>query len=69
MQSRLQSLWEAWVNILIGFSINYAANMIILPLFGFNISAGDNFLLGIIYTLISLVRSYTIRRYFNKEKR
>lgn len=65
MQSKLQSLWEAWVNILIGFSVNFIANMLILPLFGFNITVGDNLIIGVIYTLISLARSYAIRRWFN----
>lgn len=64
-QSKLGSLYEALINILIGFSINFAANMLIFPHFGFHISAGSNFLLGCIYTVISLVRSYVIRRWFN----
>lgn len=64
-QTRLGSLYEALINIVIGFSINFAANMLIFPLFGFHISAGSNFALGCIYTGISLVRSYVIRRWFN----
>jgi len=67
MQSKLQSFWEAWVNILIGFSINFLANMLILPLFGFNITVGDNLIIGVIYTLISLARSYAVRRWFNRK--
>lgn len=65
MQSRLGSLYEALMNIVIGFSINYFANMLIFPLFGFHIGAGANFIMGCIYTVISLVRSYVIRRWFN----
>lgn len=64
-QTRLGSLYEALINIVIGFTINFAANMLIFPLFGFHISAGSNFVLGCIYTVISLVRSYVIRRWFN----
>lgn len=64
-QSRRGSLYEAVINIVVGFSINYFANLLIFPLFGFDISAKANFLLGCIYTVISLVRSYVIRRYFN----
>lgn len=64
-QTRLGSLYEALINIAIGFSINFAANLLIFPLFGFHISAGSNFLMGCIYTAISLVRSYVIRRWFN----
>jgi len=64
-QTRLGSLIEAIINTVIGFSINYCANLMIFPLFGFHITPGANFLMGCIYTVISVVRSYTIRRWFN----
>jgi len=67
MQSIKRSWLESWSNIAIGFSINYLANILILPLFGFtSLTAGKNIILGIIYTGISLLRSFCIRRYFNK---
>jgi len=65
-QSKWHSFIEAWVNIFIGFSVNYVANLLIFPLFGFHISLAANFLMGLIYTAISLIRSYLIRRYFNR---
>lgn len=65
MQSKLGSLLEALVNVLIGFSINYIANLLIFPLFGMEISLSDNLLLGAIYTAISIARSYVVRRWFN----
>ena len=64
-QTKLGSLYEALINIVIGFTINYTANLLIFPLFGFHISHSANFLMGGIYTVISLVRSYVIRRWFN----
>jgi len=64
-QSRIGSLIEAFVNILIGYGINFTANMFIFPLFGMHISMRNNFILGLIYTVISVIRSYTIRRFFN----
>lgn len=64
-QTRLGSLIEAIINVLIGFSINFGANMLIFPLFGFHITPGANFALGLIYTVISVVRSYAVRRWFN----
>ena len=54
------------MNILIGFSINFTANMLILPLFGFStLTFEKNFMIGILYTVISLMRSFMIRRWFN----
>lgn len=64
-QSKLGSLYESLFNVLIGFAINYIANFLILPLYGFHISAGDNFTMGLIYTAISIARQYAIRRWFN----
>jgi hypothetical protein len=64
-QTKIGSFAEAWANILVGFSVNYTANLLIFPLFGFHISLEANFLMGLIYTAISLVRSYVLRRYFN----
>lgn len=64
-QTRLGSLIEAVINVVIGFGINFTANMFIFPLFGFHITPGANFVLGMIYTLISVVRSYAVRRWFN----
>lgn len=65
-QSKKRSFAEAWINIAIGFGINFTANMLIFPLFGWHISASQNLWLGVIYTLISLVRSYCIRRWMNR---
>lgn len=58
---------EAWSNIFIGFSINYIANILILPLFGFrSLTPGKNLIIGVIYTGISLLRTFFIRRWFNR---
>lgn len=64
-QSRLGSLYEALINVVIGFTINYIANLLVFPLFGFHITLSDNLLMGLIYTVISIARSYAIRRWFN----
>ena len=64
-QTRLSSFIEAIINVAIGFVINFTANMFIFPLFGFHITPGANLLMGLIYTLISVVRSYAVRRWFN----
>ena len=65
-QSQLGSFIEAWANIIIGFAINFTANLIILPMFGFsNLTARVAFEIGLVFTVISLVRSYVLRRVFN----
>jgi hypothetical protein len=64
-QSKIDSVIESITNIMIGFTINFTANMFIFPLFGWSISITQNIALGACYTAISLVRSYAIRRAFN----
>lgn len=65
MQSRMGSFIEACMNVLIGFFINFGANFIIFPLFGWELSLSDNLKVGAIYTVISIARGYAIRRWFN----
>ena len=64
-QTRLGSLIEACINVAIGFWINFAANLVILPLFGWQVTVTQNLALGAIYTGISIARSYAVRRWFN----
>jgi hypothetical protein len=64
-QTRMGSFAEAWANIAVGFGINFAANLAVLPLFGLPVTAGDAFWIGVIFTAISLARSYVLRRWFN----
>lgn len=65
-QTRMGSLIEALVNVAIGFGINYAANLIVLRWFGFDITPTDALGISVVFTAISIARSYFIRRYFNK---
>lgn len=65
-QTRLGSFIEAWINVLIGFWINFFANLAILPAFGFTgLTLATNFYIGLAYTVVSVARSYVIRRWFN----
>lgn len=64
-QTRLGSLYEALFNILIGYTINFTANMLILPAFGFHITVVQNLAIGVLFTIISVARQYVIRRWFN----
>ena len=66
-QSRLGSLIEASINILIGYGIAVGSQIVIFPWFGIHIPLQDNLLIGVWFTVISLVRQYVIRRWFNKQ--
>jgi len=66
-QTVLDSLLEVWTNIAIGFGINYVANLWILPMADFHVSYSQAFLIGTIFTAISIVRSFMIRRWYNRK--
>lgn len=61
-QSRKGSAFEALTNIAIGIVVSIIANAIVFPLFGFHPSGSQNVAITTIYTAISFVRSYLIRR-------
>jgi hypothetical protein len=65
MQSRLGSFIESLANVVLGYGIAVGAQILIFPLFGVVIPLSSNLAIGIIFTLVSLVRSYLLRRLFN----
>jgi len=67
MQSRKASSLEAFANTCVGWAINFTANLVILPYFGFtSITSAKAFGIGVVFTVISLARSYFLRRVFNR---
>ena len=67
MQSKKQSLIESLTNIFIGYFVALASQMAIFPLFDIHISVSDNIWIGVWFTVISIIRSYVVRRVFNKK--
>lgn len=65
-QTKRHSLLESVVNILIGYFIALGSQLVIFPLYGVHIHLKDNILIGLYFTVISLIRSFLIRRYFTK---
>ena len=63
-QSRTMSLVEAVTNVLIGYGVAVATQMLVFPLFGLHATLQENLLIGLIFTAVSLVRSYLLRRAF-----
>ena len=68
MQTKRQSLIETLTNVGVGWFISFIANMLVLPLFGYNINLTDGVLISIIFTIISIVRGYVVRRWFNSKE-
>ena len=65
-QSRAASLTEAWVNVAAGFGLALAVQIMVFPIFGLHPTLPQNLKIGLIFTATSLVRSYAIRRLFER---
>lgn len=68
-QSVKGSIAETIFNTVVGFAINYTANVVLLPvLWDKEHIATAAFYIGMFFTVISVTRSFCIRRLFNRPK-
>ena len=63
-QSRRMSAVEAVVSTAIGYIVAVATQMMVFPLFGLRASVIENLAMGLAFTVISVARSYLVRRLF-----
>ena len=63
-QSRLMSLVEALASVAVGYGVAVVTQMLVFPLFGLETTLQANLAIGLIFTAVSLVRSYLLRRAF-----
>lgn len=67
MQSKYHSFLESLTNIAVGYFVALASQLLIFPMYGIHIPLSDNILIGAWFTVVSIVRSYVLRRWFNKK--
>ena len=65
-QSRRMSLVESIANVTVGYGIAVGTQVVVFPLFGIHASLSDNLTIGAIFTLVSIIRSYALRRAFER---
>ena len=63
-QTRTMSFVEATANVAVGYSIAIVTQLLVFPAFGLTVSVQDNLIIGSIFTGVSLLRSYALRRLF-----
>lgn len=67
MQTKTESAIEVTLNIGTGFIISWILTLLVLPYFGFKqVTTSDGFWITLIFTVVSVCRSYIWRRLFNK---
>lgn len=63
-QTRMVSLVEAGANVGLGLILAFMIQISVFPLIGLHATLGQNALLASVFTAVSLLRGYTIRRLF-----
>lgn len=64
-QTKIQSALEALTNIAVGFGVALVSQLVIFPLYGVHVPLSTDLAITAWFTVISLVRSYVLRRIFN----
>jgi len=63
-QSRRMSLVEAAANVVIGYGVAVATQVVVFPVFGIRITLADDLRIGLVFAVVSILRSYALRRLF-----
>lgn len=63
-QSRAMSLVESLANVLVGYCVAVATQILIFPVFGLQTTLAQNLKMGAVFTVVSIARSYVLRRLF-----
>lgn len=64
-QKKRHSMLEVILNVTIGYIIAILTQMLVFPLFGIQVTFTNQLAIGGIFTAVSIVRSYYVRRMFN----
>ena len=68
-QTKISSAVETIISVGVGYIISLMLNLYFLPLFVVDISnqiLSTAIIIGLVYTVVSLIRSYCFRRFFEK---
>lgn len=63
-QSRAMSFVESLANVAVGYGVAVIVQMLIFPVFGLHATLGQNLILGAVFTVVSIARSFALRRMF-----
>ena len=63
-QSRTMSMVESAANVIVGYGIAVASQILIFPAFGLHMTLAQNLKIAAAFTVISICRSFALRRVF-----
>ena len=64
-QTKIMSAIETITNYVIGFVLAWTVALTIFPLMGYDIALGHAAIATLTFTVVSVIRSYIVRRFFN----
>ena len=65
-QTRLMSLVESVANVIVGYGVAVVTQILIFPVFGLHTTLAQNLKMGAVFTVVSIARSYLLRRLFER---
>ena len=65
-QSRALSAVEATTNVVVGFGLAVLVQLAVFPAVGLSVALADHLRLALVFTAVSLVRGYALRRLFER---
>ena len=68
-QSRAMSFAEAVTNVVAGYGVALLTQLLLFPTFGLYLAMTENVLIAGVFTIVSLVRSFVLRRLFERVRR
>ena len=63
-QTHTMSLIEAATNVVVGYMLAIATQLLVFPLFGIKAALGEHLAIGLVFVAVSLARGYSLRRLF-----
>ena len=67
MQTKKNSLIESITQTIIGLFTSIILQMILYPLMGIPVTFKQNIIITIVFFIVSIIRGFIVRRYFNKK--
>ena len=64
-QSRAMSLIEAATNVVVGYALAVATQIVVFPWFGIETGLAEHLTIGLAFVGVSLLRGYMLRRLFD----
>jgi len=65
-QTKHKSLVESITQTIIGLGTSILIQVILYPIMGIPVTFAQNIIITIVFFIVSIIRGYLVRRYFNK---